>query len=128
MKISHKKVPTVDILKTQTFDELAELVEFNNSITVHDKVLDGYQVEFDISATNSEGETKTFHIIYQNVERYDSMTAYNGYEMTEATQYGCDADESRKLEVFMNWDSGIFESMRSAANELAKEHFEYLSE
>lgn len=110
----------IEILKESIFDDFAELIDFSNAATPNDNVLNGFQVDFDVRVKNDRGDTEDFHVVFQSTERTNGLEAYNGYEMSTASQYGCDSDDSRALEVFTDYDENVFDELQDRATELAK--------
>ncbi|WP_128080759.1 hypothetical protein [Salinivibrio costicola] len=104
------------VLNNETCDDFAEIVDVygqdcNNPTG---KGVEGFQVDFDVLAIKGDKE-KSFHIVFQTMERSDNLRAYNGIEMATASSYGCDADESQELNEFMDWQDGIFNEMTEIA-------------
>lgn len=118
--VTHRAV----IQKTTTFDDLAELGDPLCPGT--DPVLNGYQVEFDVQATNRCGEVKNFHLAYQSTDRNERLKAYSGYEMSVARDYGCDVDESPELQEFMDHEEGTLDTTDVVAEALSKALYERL--
>lgn len=116
----------IEILSSDTFTDFAQIVDiYGQGCNYPTKAgVDGFQVDFEIEATNNEGETEQFHIVYQSKERSDNIMAYNGFEMSTAGQYGCDSDESSSLEKFMGYQDGIFDELEAKAEMLCEEWFD----
>lgn len=114
---------TIKILKTETFEDFSEIVEFSNA-ACEVTALDGYQVNFDIEATNKNGEKRKFHIVLQSEDRNNGLEAYSGYDMYFGTAYGCDADEWVELEKFIDYDEEIKNTLISNAEDEAKYYLE----
>lgn len=83
--------------------------------------LGAWQIEFDVEVTNQENDTKKFTVVFQPEERSDGMKNYSGYDVAPATLYGCDADESGKLEAFCDYDDSVINALRDIAWKKAKE-------
>ena len=115
----------IEIKKTETFTDCAEIVDIfgQGSNQPTKQGVNGFQVEFDVVATNNK-ESKSFHVVYQSDERNCNITAYNGYEMSTASRFGCDADCSDELSEFMDYDDEIFSEMNKSAERLCKEYLE----
>lgn len=62
--------------------------------------VDGFQVNYD-AQIDSGLEEKTYHLVFQSLDRHDNMMAYNGYEMASAEQYGVDADQNAAAWCFI---------------------------
>ncbi len=89
--------------------------------------LGAWQYEFTVRVTNQEDETQTFNIVYQPLARTDGLRAYAGYEVAKATNYGCDADKSKELEEFCNYDCDqVFSKLERRAETAAKAELERL--
>jgi hypothetical protein len=84
--------------------------------------------QFEIQATNNNGETRKFTIAFQPEERNNGMKAYSGYDISAAANYGYDADESGELEVFCDYDTQILDELQNKAWKVAKSDFENLIE
>jgi len=117
---------TIKILREETFTDCAEVVDIYGQGCNYPtkKGVDGFQVDFDIEVTNDTYKTKEFHITYQNDERTDNITAYNGIEMSTGARFGCDADESRLVFKFLCVDeseSDILDILEDKAIELCRE-------
>jgi len=116
----------VEIKNYESFTDYAEIVSIYGQGCNYEtkKGVDGFQVDFDIEATNKNGEKSQFHIVLQSFERTDNIMAYNGYEMSTASKYGCDADESTELEEFMDYEDGIFDEIFEIAETECKNWLE----
>jgi len=90
--------------------------------------LNDWTHQFEIEATKAEGETRKFTIAFQPEERNSDMKAYSGYDLSPATHYGYDADESGQLEVFCDYDTRILDELKNKASSVAKSDFENLIE
>lgn len=82
------------IQSTKKFDDLVGIDNQGRLI--------GFQVDISILVSNLLGDTKAFTIIFQNENRTDGIMAYSDYGMDTANKFGCDADESAKLESFLD--------------------------
>ena len=119
----------IKIINTYEFVEESVLSSDNNLLgqTGDDYYLVEYQVEFSVLAYDKE-----FLVIFQSEERNDSMKAYCQYGVASGINYGCDADESYKLELYLDEiKEGLGEEVGSFLNKearkLAKFHFDYLT-
>ncbi|MEE9451170.1 MAG: hypothetical protein V3V61_00235 [Gammaproteobacteria bacterium] len=110
------------IKNTETFTDNAEVVDiFGQGCNyATDKGVEGFEVQFDVVALNN-GEERKFHVVYQSTDRSDNIMAYSGVEMSTASRYGCDADESEELLEFMDDDDGMFGAMEKQAQKLCAE-------
>jgi len=82
------------IIKTVEFNDYVRLVNiYGQGCNYPTKQgIDGFQIDFTV-----EVKDKLFNITFQNMERLDNIMAYNGYEMSLATQYGYAGDESQEF-------------------------------
>lgn len=128
--ITTKKGNSLEILKTETFVDYAEIVpKYGQGCNYETgKCVEGFQVDFDINVTLKSGNSKNFHIVFQSLDRSDNMRAYGSCEMSTAGEYGCDADESADLDEFAGYDEEIIEILQDKAEKLCKEWFEENSE
>jgi len=124
--ITTKKGNSFQILKTESFEDCAEIVsKFGQGCNYETgKCVEGYQVDFDIKVSLKSGEFKQFHIVFQSLDRSDNLRAYGSSEMTTAAKYGCDSDESERLLNFTDYDEEIIEHLKNNAEKLCKEYFD----
>lgn len=117
---------SLEILKTETFVDEAKIVDKfgQGSNRPTGKCVEGFQVDFDINVTLKSGNSKSFHIVFQSLDRSDNMRAYSSSEMSTAAKYGCDADESADLDEFAGCDEEIIEILQDKAEKLCKEWFD----
>jgi hypothetical protein len=117
---------TVKILSEETFTDCAHIEpKYGQGCNYETgKCVEGYQVDFDINVTLKSGNSKNFHIVFQSLDRSDNMRAYSSSEMSTAAKYGCDADESVKLDNFTGYDEEIIEHLKNNAEKLCKEYFD----
>lgn len=109
------------ITNVESWDDEAHLSPLGGSMGVHsDQGLEMFSVTFDVRVT-VDGESKTFGIVFQNTERNGGMMAYAGWEMTPAQIYGCDADESRDLERFCDYDDTILLELQKIEEQRSKD-------
>jgi hypothetical protein len=125
-KISTAMGNSLEILKTETFVDNAEIVpKYGQGCNYETgKCVEGFQVDFDIKVSLKSGEFKQFHIVFQSLDRSDNLRAYSSSEMSTAAKYGCDADESVKLDNFTGYDEEIIEHLKNNAEKLCKEYFD----
>lgn len=76
--------------------------------------------QFQVLVTNQTGDTEAFSVAYQPEERNNQLKHYSGYEIVPAHLYGCDADESKRLEEFCNHNSTVLEQLYEIAKSKAK--------
>jgi len=120
------KNTTVKIIKTEIFEDLAEVKTFSNS-ACETESLDGFQIDFDVTVTNQENKTKDFHITFQSEDRNNGLQAYNGYDMSTAAKYGCDDDDSPEMEEFLDYDDSVIEHLGAIAEEKSKNYLDFHS-
>ena len=109
----------IEIVNTEAFDEGACISNLHTA--THVIALDGYTVRFEVLVTNDEGVSHPFLVCFETEERSDHLKAYTGYEMREARFYGCDADESRQLEKFLDYDDAALCDLRERAEDMARQ-------
>jgi len=122
-----KYTNSIKIINTETFTDNAKIVSiFGQGCSYETKKgVAGFEVQFDIEATNEKGETKKFHIVFQSSDRLDNIKAYSGYEMSFACLYGCDADEAEELDNFMNgYDEIACAEMEESAEAMCLEYLD----
>lgn len=119
------KPDCVLIVRNEEFTDFAEIADIYGQGCNYptSKGVDGFQVDFDVIAIKDENEAG-FHVVYQSLERSDNIKAYSGIEMEKATIYGCDADQSYDLLIFMDHDENIFEGMDAIAKKRCFDWFE----
>ncbi|NLD93001.1 MAG: hypothetical protein GX639_10065 [Fibrobacter sp.] len=124
--ITTKAGNSLKILKEEAFEDMAEIaLKYGQGCNYETgRCVDGYQVDFDVEVTLKTGETEKFHIVFQSLDRSDNMRAYSSSEMSTAAKYGCDADESVKLNNFTGYDEEIIEILQDKAEKLCKEWFD----
>jgi len=86
-----------------------------------EKGLDAFEVSFSIVHDSIE-----YNIVFQTEERNDSLKYYNGYEMTTASKYGCDADESEKFLHDCEYDESYLDKLECIANGYAEKELKNL--
>ena len=108
-----------------TFDEFAEICDIYGQGCNYPtkRGVQGFQVDFEVVAFVGD-ERRDFTVIYQSGERTCNITAYNGFEMSCAIGFGCDADESPKLLAFIDHDSDRITHIKFRAEQLCKAWFE----
>jgi hypothetical protein len=113
------------ILSREVFTESARVVDiFGQGCNYPTKKgVDGIQVDF-VVVLEHEGEKRQFTIVFQSEERIDNLTAYNGYEMSSACRFGCDADESRKALRFMDDEQNWLDELCEIAEKEARSWLE----
>lgn len=113
------------IKKQESFTDHAEICDIPAAGGgVYGQGVQGFQVDFDIEVKHGMGVD--FHIVFQNIERNDGMKAYGLFDMMPAIQFGCDADESHKLEVLLDYSDNytwIIEGLTEIAEKECKEWF-----
>lgn len=117
-------INSTDIYGCNDLDNFGEavIVQIENS-ACSVAALEGVTVQFSITA-KKDSESRDFVVAFQSADRTDSMKTYNGYEMTRASHFGYDADESTELTDWLDDDSVVNELQK-----LAEEHSkEILSE
>lgn len=108
---------TLKILNQETFSDFAKVVGICGQGCNYEtkKGVEGFQVDFDIEVTNDNNATNEFHVVYQSLERSDSIMAYNGVEMSTARRYGCDSDESSEVVAFVDYDDNFLDELEEIA-------------
>lgn len=116
------KLACIKINNVVNVDEFEKLVEdFETDPSVVDAI-EGFEVQFEVTARNKDGESKDFTIVYQSEDRNDKMKAYSGYEVKPATMYGYDTDQSEELVEFMGGhDWSCLNGLAQEAKHLSKE-------
>ena len=79
-----------------------------------------------VMAINDKGETRTFAVVFQPLERTNDLYAYSGYDVVTAGGYGCDADESGQLVEFLNCDNSVIDNLAKLAKKEAKAEYDTL--
>lgn len=114
------------VLNHETCNDFAKIVNIHgqgcNNPT--GKGVEGFQVDFDVLAIKGE-ESKSFHIVFQTMERNDNLRAYNGIDMAPACYHHWDIDDGEYLIEFLDWKRRIFNEMTEIAEKQCKEWFEY---
>lgn len=82
--------------------------------------------QFKVMVTNQLGETARFTVAYQPEERSNRLKAYSGYDVTTASKYGYDADESEELEKFCDYNALVLDALHEKAWTAAKLEYERL--
>ncbi|MBO9483783.1 hypothetical protein [Salinisphaera sp. G21_0] len=116
------------IESVETFDDFVSFSLFENAATPACIVLDGFQVDMDVSVTNKNGDSEYFHIVFQTEERTCGMRAFNEWGMQEAGGFGCDADQSLEMLRFLDDDYTVTNALRKEATKLAREYYENTSD
>jgi len=88
--------------------------------------LGDWTYQFEVRVTNQNGETESFTVAYQPEERTNRIKAYSGYDITTASKYGYDADESAKLKRFCDYDASVLDALQEKAWSAAKAEYERL--
>jgi len=88
--------------------------------------LGDWTYQFAVEVTNQKEEKKSFTVAFQPEERNNGMKNYSGYDVTTASSYGYDADESSELEEFCNYDSSVIDKLHDEAWSSAKIEFKRL--
>lgn len=117
---------TID--SVEIFDDFVTLSLFDNAATPKTVALDGFQIDINVSVVNQEGKEECFLLVLQSHDRLNGMEAFNGYEMSFANTYGCDADKSDELEVFVDYDRAVLDAVLAKANKMAREYLNDISE
>lgn len=86
--------------------------------------LDGFEVQFQIEV-EKDNEKENFTIIFQPMERINSMQWYGGYEMWLASGFN---NEDEELLEFCDYDNSIIKELEVIAEDLAIEELEKLLE
>lgn len=107
-------INSTDIYGCNDLDNFGEavIVQIENS-ACSVTVLEGITVQFSITA-KKDGESRDFVVAFQSADRTDSLEAYNGYEMTRASHFGYDTDESSELSGWLDDDSVVNELQKLA--------------
>ena len=110
------------LLKEEVLTDSAEIVKIYGQGCTHSTGVgvSGFQVDFDVRVKNNLGESREFHIVYQEDDRSDNMKAYCGFEMQKAANLGYDADESCEMSDFLDYSSEC-ESFFFLLNERAED-------
>ena len=112
---------TYKILSEEAYsdDELIRLGGCSDNGNDDDWGLGEWTYQFEIEATNKSGETRKFTIAFQPTDRNDGSTAYAGWELDSAGDYGYDADETGALLEFCDDDTSIFDELKDKAETVA---------
>lgn len=88
--------------------------------------LGDWSYQFDVLVTNKNCEIKQFKVVYQPEERNNDLKNYSGYDVTTASKYGYDTDESDALAKFCNYDSSVLDALHEKAWDAAKAEYNRL--
>lgn len=93
---------TLKINRTETFDDNARLVPVYGQGCSHPTGygVEGFEVHLDVSVIDGE-QSQDFHLVMQSADRTNGIMAYNGVEMDNASQFGCDSDETPKAWAYI---------------------------
>ena len=71
-------------------------------------------------------DTRLFTVVYQPEERNNGMKNYSGFDISTASSYGCDADQSGELEKFCDYNTAVLDALHDIALNAAKAEYNKL--
>lgn len=119
-----EQIVSVEICSTEIFDDFVSLELFDNAATCRKIVLNGFQIEFVVSATTASNEKYTFNVALQSEDRTNGMRSYSKCGMCFAGLYGYDSDEHDELHEFLteNHSEEFAEEFIDLLIDTAEEH------
>jgi hypothetical protein len=117
----------IDVRSIKTFTENAKILEFSPCHYSSGEYVEGFQVDMVVGATLADGTSESFTVCCQSADvTTDKLRAHGRTEMRFAQLYGADWDESRLLELFVDyvdWDE-IAEFLIDLAEDLCQKWYD----
>lgn len=95
----------IEVRSIEDFTDNAKILEFGSDHYSSGEYVEGFQVDMELDATLADGTSKSFKICCQSADvTTDKLRAHGRTEMRFAQLYGADWDESRLLELFVDYE------------------------